>query len=684
MGKGLFFRLAKENLIRNKRMYIPYAAATVIMSSMFFIITNIVFSKSVSHMSYGGVMKALLIFGIIVMSFFTVIYMLYINSFLIKRRKQEFGLYAVLGLEKRHVGFIILWESIFLNAATLGFGLLSGIVFGKLAFMLLMKILRTAPDSVYLLSPLAFLITILMFSVIFTATTLYNLLQVRLANPAELLVGKKKGEKKVKGVIPLTILGLILLSAAYYLAVTVKVSGIALALFWPCVILVISATLILFNTGSVFILNSLKRNKKFYYKPGNFIAVSGLAHRLKQNASGLHNICILSTMVLVTVSSCCALYFGQEEILKIKNPNDIVISVSNDESSITAENQSKALSSVDNLASEYNVTIEDFYGYHFLSDRIVIKDGEFILKDENGNLNKASDYNYEDYYDIEIITAETFNAVTGKNENLADNELIFLTNDDIGTHTVFKAGGSTYNIRRIEYGNKFIQGKNSGLSEHLFIVVSDNNAANKLINEINPGLRTDPEINDIERNLTAVINISGKSEDCTAFSKALPGIYTNALLDNPEDGYGYTLSNIFTNREEGYGLYGGLLFIGIFFTVLFLTNTVLIIYFKQISEGFDDMENFRILQKVGMSDEEVKSTINKQILIVFFLPLAVALMHVAFASNMIVRVLEVLMLHNSGLTMLCIAVTSIVFAAAYVCVYRITAGSYYRLVRRDL
>ena len=664
-------------------MYIPYAVATVIMSSMFFIITNIVFSKSVSNMSYGGVMQALLIFGIIVMSFFTVIYMLYINSFLIKRRKQEFGLYAVLGLEKRHVGFIILWESIFLNVTTLSFGLLSGVVFGKLAFMLLMKIIKTAPDSVYLLSPLAFLITVLMFSIIFTATTLYNLLQVRLANPAELLVGKKKGEKKVRGVIPLTIFGLILLSAAYYLAVTVKVSGTALALFWPCVILVISATLILFNTGSVFILNSLKSNKKFYYKPKNFIAVSGLTHRLKQNASGLHNICILSTMVLVTVSACCALYFGQEEILKIKNPNDIVISVS-DENGITTEDQREALSSVDRLASDYNVKIEDLYSYHFLSEKIIIKDGEFILKDENGNIDTTYDYDYKDYFDIEIITAETFNAITGEYVNLADNELIFLTNDDIGTLTEFKAGSSTYNIKRIIHGSKFTQGKNSALSGHLFIVVSNNNAANKLINEINPELRAGSEINGIERNITAVINVNGELEDCSAFSKALPGIYSKALLDNPEGGYGYTLANIFTNREEGYGLYGGLLFIGIFFTLLFLTNTVLIIYFKQISEGFDDRENFRILQKVGMSDEEVKSTINKQILIVFFLPLAVALMHVTFASNMIVRVLEVLMLYNKGLTMLCIAVTSIVFAAAYVCVYRITARSYYRLVRRDI
>jgi len=216
------------------------------------------------------------------------------------------------------------------------------------------------------------------------------------------------------------------------------------------------------------------------------------------------------------------------------------------------------------------------------------------------------------------------------------------------------------------------------------VLLEDKQLKNKLINEINPELRAGSEINGIERNITAVINVNGELEDCSAFSKALPGIYSKALLDNPEGGYGYTLANIFTNREEGYGLYGGLLFIGIFFTLLFLTNTVLIIYFKQISEGFDDRENFRILQKVGMSDEEVKSTINKQILIVFFLPLAVALMHVTFASNMIVRVLEVLMLYNKGLTMLCIAVTSIVFAAAYVCVYRITARSYYRLVRRDI
>ncbi len=682
MGKGLFRKLARGNLIRNKRMYIPYVIATVIMSSMYFIIINIVFSKSISNMSFGPTMQAMLTFGLVVMSLFTVAYMLYINSFLIKRRKQEFGLYAVLGLEKRHVGKIILWESAMLNTASMGLGFLFGVVFGKLAFMLLLKIVKTAPDSKYVLSPSAFAVTAAIFTGIFVLTTVYNLNQVRLANPVELLSGKRKGEKKVRGAVPLTIIGLILLCTAYTVSITAKIPAAALGLFWPAVILVIIATWMLFTAGSVFLLRALKRNKGYYYQPGNFIAVSGLMHRLKQNASGLYNICILSTMVLVTVSSCCALYFGQEEILSVQNPNDLVISIDYNKNYAQLPNAGKAAETIEALAREHRITIESVYSYKSLSDNLIIKNGEFIFKNKNGELIAGTeDYN-NNYFYVYITTEEEYNTVTGEKEELGSHELLLLTDDDIGSHSQLAVGGTRYAVKNIISGTRFTAGKNSVSQTRLFIVASDDAAALALRAAINPAAGSSSNGRGDCFSFTTVINIKGDSSDCIAYSKAVPERLYDVATDGLDTGSGYSYRNIFTGREQGNGIFGGLLFLGAFFAILFLTNTILIIYFKQISEGFDDRERFVIMQKVGMSDDEVKGTINKQILIIFFLPLATALLHVAAAGNMIIRLLEVFLLFNSGLTIMCIAATSVLFALAYIFVYRFTAKAYYRIVRR--
>ncbi|RCX16115.1 putative ABC transport system permease protein [Anaerobacterium chartisolvens] len=681
MVKGLFRKLARANLVRNKGMYIPYVIATVIMSSMYFIIINIVFSKSISNMSFGPTMQAMLTFGLVVMSLFTIAYMLYINSFLIKRRKQEFGLYAVLGLEKRHVGKIILWESAMLNTASMALGFLFGVVFGKLAFVLLLKIVKTAPNSKYVLSPSAFVVTAVIFAGIFVLTTIYNLNQVRLAKPVELLSGKRKGEKKVRGVVPLTIIGLILLCTAYTVSITAKIPASALLLFWPAVILVIIATWMLFTAGSVFLLRALKRNKGYYYKPGNFIAVSGLMHRLKQNASGLYNICILSTMVLVTVSGCCALYFGQEEILSVQNPNDLVISINYNKNYAKFPNADKARETIDALAREHGVAIESMYTYKSLSDNLIIKNGEFIFKNKNGDISVGTeDYN-DNYFYVYITTQEEYNAVTGEKEDLGSHELLLLTDDDIGSHSQLTIQGTTYAVKEIISGTKFTAGKNSVSKTRLFIVASDDAAALELRAVINPSAGSSSNDRGKCFSFTTVINLKGDNSDCAAYSVALSKQLYSAATDGLDTGMGYSYRNIFTNRQQSNGMFGGLLFLGAFFTILFLTNTILIIYFKQISEGFDDRDRFVIMQKVGMSDDEVKSTINKQILIIFFLPLATALLHVAAAGNMIIRLLEAFALFNGGLTIVCISATSVVFALAYIFVYRFTAKAYYRIVR---
>lgn len=678
MANGFYMRLAAGNLLRNKRMYGPYCVASALMSGMVSIILNLVFSRSISNLSYGGTVIAMFTMGIVVMVIFTMGYMLYINSFLIKRRKKEFGLYGVLGMERRHVARVILWENAIMSFGALLVGLLSGIVLGRLIFMLLMRTLHTAAGSLYQLSIESILVTAAIFLVIFILTTLYNLNQVRLANPVDLLKGEQKGEKRVRFAVPITIVGLCILGYAYYLAITVGNSVTALLGFWPAVILVIIATWLLFTGGSACILNLLKRNKRIYYKPRNFITISGLSHRMKQNAAGLANICILSTMVMVTVSCCCSLYLGQNEILMYQNPHDITMSLHVSDKASQDAAIDKTTAYAETLASEQAVEIEGILRYDARSQSALFADGKLYYRDTSGQLLYAMDVSQEAFIDVRIMTVDAYNAATGSNEVLGDDEIILLAEGEKATLTEVPYGTGTMRVQKAYTQTPYTRGKNSPEDGVLFIIVANEQIADDMEKTVNP------LVSNYETYTFLKIDIEAEQEAGEAYSTAVLdffGAEADAAARSSDQGSAYRTSNIFRNRMESYGMYGGLLFLGVFFAILFLTNTVLIIYFKQISEGFEDCERFAILQKVGLSDAEVKSTINRQMLIVFLMPLTVALIHIAAASNMIRQMLGSFMLVNFTLTMLCILVTCAVFVVVYLAVYRVTARTYYKLVK---
>lgn len=675
----MYFKLAKGNLVRNKRMYVPYFLATAIMSGMFSIVLNMVFSKSVSNLSYGDTIVMMFTFGVVVMAIFTVGYMLYINSFLIKRRKKEFGLYGILGLEKRHVGRIIFWENLILNFTSVTVGLVGGSVFGRLIFMLLLWTLKTAPGSKYMISPLSILLTIAVFTGIFVLTSLYNMLQVRLANPIDLINGEKKGEKKVRMPLLRTILGILCIGAAYFAAIWVKSTAFAVLLFWPAVILVIIGTNLLFTAGSVYILNAIKKNKKFYYRPQNFISVSSLIHRMKQNAAGLANICILSTMVLVTVSGCCSLFFGQDNMVNKAHPDDIEISLYQDDQIEYSEQTLKK--TAESLAEKYDISIDEFVTYTSGVESVEIYNEKVTLKDENGNLrfSAVSPEGYQYVYAVHILTAQQYKLLTGETVDLDEGEILLLCADDIGSHNVFQTYAGDYKVVSQITESPITEGKNMKYTNMLYIVAADETQAEAIRCGMNPAANTNPQPGGKET-MTVILNISGQSDNiCSEYVDSL----TDEIgkLPTDADSLGYSYTNIFDARSSYLGTTGGLLFLGVFFTILFLTNTVLIIYFKQVSEGLDDSERFMILQKVGLSDGEVKRTINRQILIVFFLPLITALAHILAASNMLVQMLRAFALDNPAITWISVGITSVVFAMVYVLVYKITAKVYYRLVK---
>lgn len=677
MVNSLYRRLAVSNLIRNRRLYMPYFIATAIMSSIFFIIINTVFSRSVGSMSYGGTMTAMLTIGVVIMCIYTVGYMLYINSFLMKRRKKEFGLYGILGLEKRHVGRIILLENVLLDSLSLLLGLLCGTVFGKLAFMALMTLVHTAPDTSFVIAPMSYLVTVAIFIGIFIVCTIYNQLQVRLANPIDLINGEKKGEKKLRGVVPLTLLGLACLVGAYYLAITVSTAVSAIALFWPLVLLVIIATYSLMAAGSQFVLTAMKKSKRFYYKPRNFIAVSGLIHRMKQNASGLANICILCCMVIITMSGCLSLYCGQETILAEQFPDDFTMTMwSNQGETYDGEKIDEMLQA---LAIDKGVKLTSCIRYEAATAQAAEIDGRFYFRNKDGNFtdNKyAANKYWANLQTITVITLEDYNRVSGRTASLAPDEMIITSNRFTFPAETLSINGSVYRISEIRDDSPIVDGGNEGYTDRILFVASDRESAEKLI-----GAMRDDASYAAGWSVEIALNMSGSSEGRLAFAREAGEVVYGTLDKQTGGGWWYETSSIDTSRASSYMTYGGLLFMGILFTMLFITNTVIIMYFKQVSEGYDDRERFVIMQKVGMSDLEVKKTINHQVLTVFFIPLLMALCHMLAASNLMVMMLQVFVMTDSSLVMLCIAGTTLLMALVYVAAYRATAKAYYKLVK---
>lgn len=666
MGNHFFFRLALTNIKRDKRMYLPFAVASTAFVSIYFMVVTIMYSKGIADVPAGRNLQDMFAIGMVIMNIITVIFMLYINSFLIKRRKKEFGLYGILGLEKRHVGRVILWENFILSISSLAAGIIGGCVFGKLIFLIIYYSLKVSARSRFMLPYQAFLYSAVLFLGIFLLTALLNLLQIRLANPIDLLKGDRMGEKKARFILLKTFIGGLLLGWAYYSALTVGNAMSALNQFLLAVIAVIAASFLLFEAGSLFILTILKGRKKIFYKANNFVAISGLFHRMKQNAAGLASICILSTMVLVTVSTCTALYLGQEEMLKNLNPNDIVIRLS--EGAVPKQiNQLDKLTA--SLSEKYKIKVTDQYSYDYYSASLILENGSFYpLEDIDSSTGNTLMDMADQIRSVNIITIDDYNKICNRNETLAAGEVLMLTGHNTKGDYVNTSLAGEFKIKTVVPDTKFLRGKNSDETYTLFFVVTGKEEGFKLHSLLYP-YQKDPEFNKL-----TIMNLEGSAEKLKEFAVEM---HTESVKIKNVSYFG----SIFTDREEGYGIYGGLLFLGIFFTLLFLVATVLIIYFKQISEGYDDKERFIILQKVGMDDLEVKRSINKQILIVFFLPLFGALLHVTMARHMILKLLEAFSLYNTQLTTWCVIITCLVFVLSYVMVYGITAKTYYKIVK---
>ena len=664
MNKGMYTKLAITNIKNNRQFYFPYLLTGIITVAMFYIMCALESNPGIQSMPGAKDLGLILRLGIGVIGIFAVIFLFYTNSFIIKRRKKELGIYNILGMEKRHIAKILSKEAFFTAIIAIGGGLVTGVLFHKLACMLLYRMIGFNGGITFSFSKKGVMITAILFAIVYLLTYIYDLFQVQLANPIELLQSGNKGEREPKTKAIMAVLGVLCLGTGYFIAITTKNPIKALTLFFVAVILVIIGTYLLFTAGSIALLKILRRNKGYYYQTKHFTSVSGMIYRMKQNAVGLANICILSTMVLVAVSTTVSLYVGIEDIMKERYPNEINISAYYDtgapaEDSIAPIVEKSVKESGRKIRHE-----EDYLELYFAA----IKDqGQYSLDKEK--VKTAGDR----VSGFVVLTREDCKKKYNEEiPELAENEVALFTIKKTDMDTLVLKNRS-YHVKEIKQfqNTEDFETIADIMDEYYYVIVND-------VQDMELLWQLQKEI--YQENSSSIsrqvrLDIDGDSEqkkECFENIKTALGpeqAKARILIDSRQ-----------SNLDEFYQIYGGFLFLGLFLGILFLMITVLIIFYKQISEGYDDKERFSIMEKVGMSNNEVKATIRSQVRTVFFLPILMAAVHVGMAFPMIKRLLSLFGLSNTALFAGCMAGTILVFALIYLLVFLKTSKTYYKIV----
>lgn len=667
MGK-LYVKLMATNIKNGKRFYFPYILAGVVIVMLFYNMMAIYYNNGLSNMAGGQDIKMIMQFGTIVVVIFSFIFIFYTNSFIMKRRKKDIGIYNILGMEKRHIAMEIFIETMVIAIIVIVCGLFTGILFNKFLMMFLYKILSFETSIKFTISVTSICNSLIVFIILYSLTMVYNVMQVKLSNPIELLRGGSVGEKEPKTKILMAIIGFACIGAGYYIAITTEDPLGAVALFFVAVVLVIIGTYSLFTAGSIAFLKILRNNKNYYYKKKHFTAVSGMIYRMKQNATGLSNICILSTMVLVMVSATVCLYIGEEDIIDNRYKSEINITCYSEQ----IEDSTKLNGIVENTIKENGRSITSIYKKNVISLMVLMDGNEFNLYNDGNNTNQ---YDFSEISYIEMLTKEDFESISDiKTGDIQENEVeIYGTSRFMGNEV--KILGQAFKVNKsIIPGGDFFSGDATMVDSCYLVVARDYNELEKVAAVLRD--KKHDSIYQYELN----VDIDG-----TNIQKKECG---NAVIKEfaDKENFGYDFINVVTkenNRESFYSVYGGLFFLGIFLGIMFLMITVLIIFYKQISEGYEDKERFVIMEKVGMSKKDVKTSIRSQIRTVFLLPIAMATIHVAAAFPMIKRLLMLFGMVNSGLYIKCVLITIGVFIFIYIIVFMLTSRTYYKIVGEE-
>lgn len=684
---SLYFKLAFQNIKNNHKFYIPYLIAGMFTSMMCYILLYILRDDKLNT-NYDGstlmVLREFMYVGIVITAIFSVIVVFYTNSFLIKRRKRELGLYNILGMQKRNLAWIQVIETVTIAIVSVLGGVLLGALFAKLTLLLLCKITGFDAPFGFHVDFVAIAVTALIFAAIYFLVLVYNVVQVGRARPIDLLRSEKVGQKPPKAKWVLTVVGILTLGAGYVMSLLTEDIMTAVFLFMIAVILVIIGTYCLFTSGSITMLKIMQKNKRFYYKTSHFTGVSGMIYRMKANAVGLANICILSTMVLVTVSTTVALSAGAEDSINTNYPYDISYGIGTieDENSITEDEiktvGEKLKTSAYEFAAEKGFEITKIENYRSIEFVAVCERDDYSAKNPYSDGTSLSSA-----ISIRIIPIEDYNRLTGKNITLKSGEVL-LQSTEANPSMQFMSFSRAFTVKeQINDDPYHMFSCWNYMPTRLYVMNYD---------DMMFMAKGQQEVYDMSSSVMNCTVINTKGADKQAQQAMYDKMYERfeREIDEIDSKYGekgasYTVDRYckVTMAETQYTVYGGFLFLGIFFGLLFTMAAVMIIYYKQISEGYDDKERFAIMQKVGMSEKEVKKTIHSQVLTVFFLPLCVAVIHLCVAFKMIKMLLYALMLTNVWLYVGCMAVTVLVFAVIYSAVYALTARSYYKIVQKQ-
>ena len=655
-------KLAVSNLIKNRKLYYPFALAVLLAVTITYLFYSLSLNPNIGKIRGGETISMTLALGMVVVTIASGIIVLYANSFVMKNRSKELGIYGMLGLEKRHLISMVFKELLIFGSLTLTAGLGLGALFDKLIFALLLKLMKMKVELVSTFQPIVFILVLIVFGAIFLGLIFINAFRIARMNVLQLSREKSSGEKKGRFLGLQTILGLISLGAGYYLAVTVENPLSAVLIFFVAVLLVILGTYLLFNAGITVFLQILKKNKRYYYQPNNMISVSNLIFRMKKNAVGLATIAILSTMVLVTMSAATSIFKGSETFKKVMNPHDFGITGQN----VEKEDINKLL---DQYASDKGLTVTKKEVLTYSNFGVANQEGTKLTIFEKGQnrVQPKTIFMVFDQKDYENMTGQKL-ALSGKEVGL------FTKNKELQGQKELTLNDQTYTIKE-EIKKDFIL---EHVPNQYNILTSDYNYL--VVPDLKAFLDQYPN-SSIFNQYYGGMNVTDSEEEQLKIADDYSKFVNNFNRElNKEGSYVYG-SNLADSSAQMSALFGGVFFIGIFLSIIFMVGTVLVIYYKQISEGYEDRERFIILQKVGLDQKQIKQTINKQVLTVFFLPLLFAFLHLAFAYHMLSLILKVIGVLDATMMLTVTLSICAIFLIVYVLIFMITSRSYRKIVQ---
>ena len=655
-------KLAVSNLIKNRKLYYPFALAVLLAVTITYLFYSLSLNPNIGKIRGGETISMTLALGMVVVTIASGIIVLYANSFVMKNRSKELGVYGMLGLEKRHLISMVFKELLIFGSLTLTAGLGLGALFDKLIFALLLKLMKMKVELVSTFQPIVFILVLIVFGAIFLGLIFINAFRIARMNALQLSREKASGEKKGRFLGLQTILGLISMGAGYYLAVTVENPLSAVLIFFVAVLLVILGTYLLFNAGITVFLQILKKNKRYYYQPNNMISVSNLIFRMKKNAVGLATIAILSTMVLVTMSAATSIFKGSETFKKVMNPHDFGITGQN----VEKEDINKLL---DQYASDKGLTVTKKEVLTYSSFGVANQEGTKLTIFEKGQnrVQPKTIFMVFDQKDYENMTGQKL-ALSGKEvglftknkelqgqKELTLNDQIYTIKEEIKKDFILEHVPNQYNILTSDYNYLVVPDLKAFLDQH---------PNSSIFNQYYGGM-----------------NVTASEEEQLKLADDYSKFLDDFNRESSKEGSFIYGSNLADSSAQMSAFFGGTFFIGIFLSIIFMVGTVLVIYYKQISEGYEDRERFIILQKVGLDQKQIKQTINKQVLTVFFLPLLFAFLHLAFAYHMLSLILKVIGVLDATMMLTVTLSICAIFLIVYVLIFMITSRSYRKIVQ---